>query len=308
MRPILVTGGNRTGTSWTGKMLCLASEVFLVWEPFNCQSPLPLHKHPLATHYRQVLPGESRAVRRFVNRKALFEIVHATPGGPGIGAKAAKLGKILTKAAGYALGSKAPLYKDPTAIMSAEWFQENYNARVVMVVRHPGAYVNSIRRLNWPMCVEEFASQPQLMETLPVSLQEEIHSRIAARNKPREYVLEDASLCWKVFYQVIHQYSKKHPDWIMVRHEDLSLDYINGFKALYESLELTWTPEVEERIEYFCNPVNKVTQGDVCHQFKQNSAALTRVWKNALSQEEQDTVRRITEPVSSLFYHDSTWD
>lgn len=308
MKPILVTGGNRTGTSWVGKTLCLSGELFYVWEPFNCMFPVPLFKHPFKRHYRRVLPGESGAVRSHVRRKAFYEVLHGTPGGRGLVPKLRKTLAVAAIFAGWSVGRKAPLYKDPIALMSAEWFETAFDARVVMVVRHPGAYVNSIKRLGWPMCVEEFANQPQLMETLPDYLQKEIHDRIAARPRPRGYVVEDAALCWKVFHQVVHQYGKDHPDWILVSHEDLSLDYISGFRELYSRLDLKWTEKIAREIHRFCSPENKTVQGDVCHHFTQDSAELTRLWKKVLSPEEKEKTRRITEPVASLFYDDASWE
>ncbi len=308
MKPVLVTGGNRTGTSWVGKALCFSKELFYVWEPFNCMSPIPFARHPFERHYRRVLPEESRKVKSYVRKKAIFELYKGTPGGRGVSAKFRKVFSAVYKHALWAAGRKAPLYKDPIAVMSAEWFQKNFDARVVMVVRHPGAYVNSIKRLNWPMCVEEFASQPLLMNTLPEWLTSEIHSRIAERPRPKGYVTEDAALCWKVFHQVVHQYRNRHPEWILVRHEDISLNYIEGFRALYSKLDLTWDHEIERIIHSHCNSGNETVQGDVCHHFTQNSAELTRLWKENLSPGERETVRLVTEPVASLFYDDSSWE
>ncbi|RKZ00955.1 hypothetical protein DRQ21_11585 [Candidatus Fermentibacteria bacterium] len=308
MKSVLVTGGNRTGTSWVGEMLCLSNELFFVWEPFNCMFPAMFSKHPLKRHYRKLLPEEDSAMKSYVKKKTLSEILNHSEGGKSAGDKIRKLGVVLAKTAGYISGTRAPLYKDPTALMSAEWFEQQFQSRVVLTVRHPGAYVHSIRRLNWPMHVEEFANQPWLMETLPEAIQNEIRERIAQRERPKGFVLEDAALCWKVFHQVIHQYRENHPEWLVVKHEYLSVNYISGFRDLYNSLGLSWTPEVETKVSYFCNPNNKIVQGDVYHEFKQDSASLARLWKNNLTKAEKATIRRITEPVSSLFYSDDSWD
>ncbi len=308
MKPILVTGGNRTGTTWVGKMLSLAEETFFVWEPFNQEYPLPILGHPLKHHYRMILPEETGRVRRFIKAKAFSELICSVKGGHTLKKKAAKLHGLFTAVFNYSSGKTAPLFKDPIALMSAEWMETEFQAQVVVMVRHPGAYVNSIKRLDWATNMEEFAQQPQLMATLPESLQKEIHRRIASRKKPTGYVLEEAALCWKVFYQVVNQYSKKHPDWILVRHEDLSLNYHEEFKKLYASLGLTWTGSIQEKIEQSCSPRNKIVQGEICHASRQNSAAVTRVWKTALSKAEQTTVRRITEPVSQYFYDNSSWE
>lgn len=40
-----------------------------------------------------------------------------------------------------------PLVKDPFALFSAEWFADNFDAEVIVIVRHPAAVVSSIKRL-----------------------------------------------------------------------------------------------------------------------------------------------------------------
>ncbi len=305
---MIVTGGNRTGTSWVGRNLCLSRELFLVWESFNQQDTVPLLKHPLEKHYRRLLPREEPVMADFIRKKMWIEMLRSAEGGPGLRNKLRKLARALSNYYGYITGGKKPLFKDPIALMSAPWLAEEFNARVVLTVRHPGAYVNSIKRLNWPTRVEEFEEQPWLMKTLPETLQEEIRARIASREPPRGYVLEDAALYWKVFYTVVDGYRKTHPGWITVFHEDLSRDYIDGFKALYEKLDLTWTESIEATIEAQCNPGNEVVQGKVSHHFVQDSAGVSVIWKTRLTDGEKSTIRRITEPVSSLYYNDSSWE
>ncbi len=146
------------------------------------------------------------------------------------------------------------------------------------------------------------------MKTLPESLQVEIHERIASRKRPKSFILEDAALCWKVFHTVIHQYRTNHKDWLLVRHEDLSVDYISGFRELYLKLGLRWTDDIESKIDFRCNPNNNVVLGQSNFKTKQNSADLSQLWKKDLNSEEKKIIRDITEPVAELFYDDSNWN
>lgn len=308
MKPILVTGGNRSGTTWVGRMLCFSSRLFLVWEPFNLEKAIEGIGHPLQSHYRMLRRSESGRLHRFILLKTLIELTATVDGGRTPGKKLMKLGEVTGKTVSCLTGRMAPLYKDPIALMSAEWYERKLGTRNVVLIRHPGAYVNSVKRLDWKTNVDEFAEQPWLMETLPGELQDEIHRRISSRETPRGYVLEEAALCWKVFYQVVDRYRKEHPDWIFVRHEDLSMNYLEEFRNLYERLGLGWTGRISERIENACSSRNDVVQGDVAHSERQDSAALVKLWQKSLSPEDQRVIREITEPVARLYYDDQSWE
>ncbi len=309
MRVILVTGGNRMGTSWMGRMLCLSGEAFLVWEPFNHLIPLPgiFPENPLKRHYQRILPEQKPTMRRFIRNRCIMDIIYGAEGSRSLAGRFRKIRNVLRRAILAATGRMIPLLKDPIALMSTEWVAEEYNAAVVLMVRHPAAYVNSVRRLNWRTPVEDFLHQEHLMVDLPSDLQYEIRSRAASRPIPDHYLLEDAALCWKIFHTVVHRYRRDHPEWIVINHENLSRNYLNGFREIYRSLGLSWSNAVAEKIESHCGSCNPVTQGSSIHEFRQDSASLTDAWKNSFSDEEIEKIRDITSPVWELFYEEESW-
>lgn len=297
------------GTSWMGRMLCLSGEAFLVWEPFNHLIPLPgiFPENPLKRHYQRILPEQIPAMRRFIRNRCIMDLIYGAEGSRSPVGRLRKVGNVLRRTAIAAAGRMIPLLKDPIALMSAEWIAEEYDAAVILMVRHPAAYVNSVRRLNWRTPVEDFLQQEHLMADLPPDLQSEIRSRAASRSVPDHYLLEDAALCWKVFHTVVDRYRKDHPEWIVVNHENLSRDYLNGFREIYSSLGLRWSNTVAEKIEFHCGSCNPVTQGSSIHEFRQDSALLTKSWKGSLTDEEIEIIRGITSPVWELFYGKESW-
>ncbi len=309
MRTILVTGGNRMGTSWMGRMLCLSGEVFQVWEPFNHLIPLPsvFPAHPLERHYQRLLPEQKRPMRTHIRNRSIMDIIHGAKGDASLAGRIRKVGNVLRRASLAAAGKMKPLLKDPIALMSAEWIAEEYNAAVIVMVRHPGAYINSVRRLNWRTPVEDFLHQEHLMADLPSDLQSQIRERAASRPEPDHYLLEDAALCWRVFHTVVDRYRRDHPEWKTVRHEYLCQNYLSGFRDIYRFADLTWSAEVESEINSLCCSLNPVTQGTSIHEFRQDSASLAHAWKNSFSDDEIKTIKRITSPVWELFYEEDSW-
>jgi len=310
MRPVLVTGGNRSGTSWLGEMLCLSRELVYIWEPFNFEHERPdiLPSHPLKRHYQRVLPEQQGPMGRFMLWCVLHDVIRFNGRGPGPAELVRKDLKVARIFAELALGRKAPLFKDPIALMSAEWVAERFDARVLMAVRHPAAYVNSVRRLDWRTPVEDFTEQPRLLESLPADLSEALLKRASERPLPEHFDLVDAALCWRVFYTVVNQYRSRHPDWIVVRHEDMCRDYMEGFRRLYDILGLTWSEEVAAGVEGSSGRDNRVVQGDVAHPKTQDSRTLAEIWKGRFTPGELSTIRELSSPAWEAFYPAQTWE
>lgn len=292
-------------------MLVLSGQLFTVWEPFNHLIPVPffMPAHPLSRHYHRLRPEERQRMRRFIRGKTLLDIKRKQPRPPGILGGARKAWGAAWTALGFLAGLKQPLFKDPIALMSAGWMAREFDARVVMLVRHPAAYVASVRRIGWRTPVEDFTTQRELMDWLPPYLAEELLARQSERPKPPEgyFDLTDAALCWKVFHETVHTYRRQHPEWITQRHEDLSIQYMEGFRRLYEKLGLHWGNAQKRAVETHCSPRNRLVRGKVVHELRQNSRALTTAWMGSLQAGEIDRIRRITSPVWERFYSPGSW-
>ncbi len=310
MKPILVTGANRSGTTWVGKMLSCSERLLQVWEPFNSLMP-PESKiagaNPFSRQYHYVLPAQTPAVENYLNRR-IISAAYVT--GEPNQSNLRFLGKIfgtLNNLLDLKLNTKQILFKDPIALLSAEWLAHKYNARVVILIRHPAAYVNSIKRVDWDMSLDELCAQSEFLATLPASLVAEIRDRVNSKSTGDGYNLEDAALSWKVFHQVIYQYQQAHPDWIFVKHEDLCRDFVGGFKDLYSRLALPWSIEVQEKIEQYCDRSKQPELGSQIHILNRNSRLTSQVWKQSLTLQEINRIKEITQNVADLFYGSDSW-
>ena len=96
-----------------------------------------------------------------------------------------------------------------------------FDARVVVVIRHPAAFVASLRAAGWAKFrFRILRDQPALMARAARAVPAEIAA--AAATMPD--AVDVGTLLWRVLHHHIDLLRREHPDWIFVRHEDLSRD------------------------------------------------------------------------------------
>ena len=200
-----------------------------------------------------------------------------------------------------------PLLKDPIALMSARWLVREFGLKCVVMIRHPGAFVASINRLEWNSRPWRWAlAQPELMEQGFTEYREELE---VMRDSDYE-VIDHASMAWKLHHHVIGQLQSEFadsPDWSFVYHEELSNDPVAGFQALYGKLGLTWTAEAEQLIREHSSEANPDQASGKDKALRLNSAANLKAWRNALSEADVTTVKRRVEGVVEQFYPADSW-
>jgi hypothetical protein len=205
----------------------------------------------------------------------------------------------------HRLRHSRPLMKDPIAFFSAEWLAERFGMSVVVIVRHPAAFVSSLSRVGWWYDVRQFLEQPLLMRDVLGPFEEEIR---AHAGHEQEDMVAHASLLWKVIYATALRYRDRHPDWLFVRHEDLSRRPTTSFRDLYERLGLPFTPEVETKIESYSGLENPAeAEAGHVHQLRRDSRANIWNWIERLSPAEIEQVRRATAEVADVFYTPGDW-
>ena len=195
-----------------------------------------------------------------------------------------------------------PLIKDPFAVFSVSWFAERLGCRVVITVRHPAAFASSLKRLNWPFDFRDLLEQPLLMQRwLDID-------RAEMESVQSDDIIGQAALLWRGVYRVIARMMKLHPLFIVVRHEDLSLDPVSGYRDLYTALDLDFTPKVEGIILNASSSENptELSKKKV-HAVRLDSRANLDNWKKRLSADEIVRIRKMTGKTAKLFYSDEEW-
>ena len=292
-KPILVTGAHRSGTTWVGQMLSLDKNTRYIHEPFNIDEK---RISPLKYWYEYV-SEESTQEKQESIYTFMDEIISFS------GAGIAKDFKIINGPRDvyrffrdiYTRAVKRPLIKDPLALMATEWLAQKFNCDVVALVRHPAAFVASLKVKNWTHSFDHFLEQKDLMKKL-----EPFAGQIEKYVKVPPDIIDQGILLWNIDYYILDQYRKNHPDWIIIKHEDLSLDPVGEYKNIYQKLDLNFSKTVENKIRA-SSSASKA--GHLTRDSKKN----IHTWKKRLDPKEIERITKGTESVWKSYYTESDW-
>ena len=306
-RPILVTGSHRSGSTWVGQMIAAHPQVAYIWEPFNPMNPAP--DSPVRYWYEFVTSEREQQFMNFLGPRLRWEStwwteVKASP--TPRRCWGATMRALVTW--WHRLHGRRPLLKDPIAFFSAEWLARAYAADVVVLIRHPAAFVSSVKRLNWRFRVQPLLDQPQLMQRYLEPFRDQLESCRRLQGLRQIDIVDEAILWWRFIHHVIRQYQQQHTDWIFARHEDLSLEPMEKYDELLQRLDLDMTRHVRKAIMTHTakeNPAEAAAK--VVHQLKRNSRANIFNWMKRLTPAEIAKIRRETEDVARHFYTDADW-
>lgn len=209
------------------------------------------------------------------------------------------------------LTKQRSLIKDPFALFSIPWFIQRLACQVVVMVRHPAAFASSLKRLNWTFEIEDLLAQPLLMRDWLLPFQDDMEGVITENKAAEAYatIIDRASLLWRMAYQVVDTLRQQFPQIQVIRHEDLSLDPIPGYQALYTHLGLKFTPVVQKAILQSSSAENpkEVSQKKIFSTSLDSRANLSN-WKRRLTPQEVARIHQVTGPTAALYYPDYTWD
>ena len=305
MRPILVTGINRSGTTWVGETLARGPGIALVYEPFSPNHRRGVFRQATPEWFTYVRDDPSGQLAADLRRTLAFRYSYAAEL-PRIRSPrdAARMVRDAARFARWRRGRRRPLVKDPIAVLAAPWLAADLDMQVVVTIRHPAAYASSMRRLGWTHDFSGFLRQPGLVDELVPSLRGDIE---AMARRPGD-ILDQAALLWNVIHTVVAAYRRDHPDWIFVRHEDLSAAPDPGFRDLCAQLGVEFTADVGQYVAETTGAGNPAEAGrGVNHERRRDSGAAARTWHDRLTAEEVARIRSQTEAVAAAFYGDEDW-
>lgn len=292
-KPILVTGAHRSGTTWVGKIIAHSPLVHYIHEPFNIDYNPGKFK---PGHWFQYITRENETPMY----QQIEELVNNPIPSPAVSPKSKGIRQLLNFFKPLS-GQQRVLIKDPIAVFSVEWLVQRFNMDAVVMIRHPAAFVDSIRERNWTHDFSHFLNQPLLMEEHLSSFKEEI-----VKFTQKKYdIIDQAILLWKLIYYMVGKYREKHPEWLYIKHEDLSLHPVMGFEEIFKYLNIRLSKEIKKMIQEHSNDANPI-DGDV-HSIKRNSKATINKWKNKFTGKEKKKIRDSVEHISRKFYSDKDW-
>ena len=302
-QPILVTGAHRSGTTWVGRMLSADRSTAYISEPLNVWHRRGVYRADVKRWYEYITEENEEkylpAFRELFNfRYHLFLEIRSLHSQKDF----LRMGRDLSIFMNGQLRGQRALLKDPFAVFSTPWFTQKLNCKVVITIRHPGGFASSLKRLNWSFDFRDLLDQPMLMRDHLESDRADMEAMQA------DDIVGQSALLWRMIYRSVHTTRELFPDFKIVRHEDLSLDPVAGYKSLYESLGLTFDEKVRDTILNSSSSENptELSRKKV-HSVKLDSRANMDNWKKRLTSEEITRIRKMTEDISHLFYSDSEW-
>jgi len=304
--PILVTGAHRSGTTWVGKMIAASPEVAYISEPLNVHHRPGVLRVPTKNWYTYIceenqanfLPAFQDTIRFHYHSWLELGSLRSFK----------DVGRMLRDLSWFAGGRfrrAHALLKDPFAVFSAPWFAETLGCQIVIVVRHPLAFVSSLKRLNWDFDFRNLLAQPLLMR----DYLEPFHDEMKASLVTPKDIIAQGSLLWRMVYTVVAEFRELYPKFWVVHHEDLSYQPEVEFRQLYADLGLAVTPKVRQAL------VNSSQSGNPeelskrkVHAVNLDSRANLTNWKKRLTDEESQRIRVLTMDIAEKFYSVESWN
>jgi len=196
-----------------------------------------------------------------------------------------------------------PLLKDPIALLSAEYLASEFHADVVVMIRHPAAFVASHIERGWRFPFGDLLAQERLMDVFLGPFAGRMEAEVSHPGSE----VEHAALVWAVLYAVVSGYSRQHPNWLFLRHEDLARQPMEGFRGLADHIAVPFSPQLAQAVQRNSFADRGVQAHGDSNAIRRDSAAVVGSWRERLPPSETVKIRRLTEGVSEAFYSGGDW-
>lgn len=305
---IFVSGAIRSGTTFTGRVLSLPSEVDYIHEPYN-QSQFKFGNLEPCPYVRlEIDTEEMQTYHQFTKRLFQYDIKlpNYIPENDPWFKRISKLtlgsrGPFYLRLARLNYLHKAAVIKDPIAIFLAEYLYTYFKVKPVILIKHPISFVVSLKRKNWWENPSKLANQHDLIKDY---FADEPDYFLKQWSSP----LEAAAAYWRIIYKILLSQSNKYTDWHIVKHEEMSQSPLTYFNDLYQALDLPWSKAIEQKIINMTDGSgkNKVTQNKI-HSLRRNSSEIFNASVESLTLEEREMIFNVVQDVALQIYPRSSF-
>lgn len=298
---LIVVGPHRSGSTWIGQ--CLASGYcgFYIDEPFHINRRAGLFNYDINDWY--VNADEVEKPNLFYDafldvlsmRYNWFAEATRIRSVKDLG-RMCRDGFKVTKARSTGC---LPVVKDPFALFSIDWLRARFPLCVVVLARHPAAFVSSIIKKNWEFDFENFR---YLLPVLPKDISDKLLQHIAQR----EDILSQACLLWEIIHDQILKLRSENTDDYFIRYEDFVADPVGASKSIVTHFNLPECIIDAGFIERSSSSTNSKTQYQVGVYGKRDSIyrdskSAMNEWRERLSDSQVNYIRTETEQLARKF-------
>jgi len=303
---ILVTGIQRSGTTFTSTILGRAPLIIYLPEPFNPDYGIEgTSKHFPIIDMQNMNDRNKLLLKDLFTYKARYKKIYTRDSIPKKVIKYIfsnraniryRLNGIISK------NNQRFLIKDPDAAFLSEYMVKKHNCQALFMVRHPCAVLCSFQRLGW---VFDFTD---IMENIAM-LEEHFSEYIPLIQKDSKTIVEQVGLLWVIVNKMLNIFSQRNNNWMTVIHENLCREPEKTFQNIFDWAGIHLTENIRIEINRKTNSNNPIlAQNNKLHEFSRNSEKLADFWKSTIDDKERAVIKNITEPVSSLYYDDQSWE
>jgi len=300
---ILVVGGPRMGTTWVAEALSHAEGAIWInepdneWpDPFALKAKLPLGRFPILDESDPDPPAYlelwQRAFAGFHQSGPLLALAdrlenwertrrdlwralcdHANPRVTPWLRVLVSLARPPSKRA----AARLVVVKSVHSPLALEWVASRVRPRVLVVLRHPFNTIASWLEFGWGGCYLD--THPKVRERFADPW------AFPQLGEDRSLV---AAVTWEValFTSVLRAAVQAHPDWLVISHESLCADPLDGFRKIYADLGLTWTQGVER----FVRDSNRPGRG---YETARLAADQADRWKHRLTRQHVEEIWQV---------------
>ena len=269
-----ITGMHRSGTTWVGQMVDRALPGCVIHEPLNAHAGLkgvdkwyygPAEKSQVTTLVGEMIQGR-RSFRRWRSKDGFLKNLARSIGG-------SRYERDLAAALGS--GSPTLLLKDPFLIRVGSVLAEAFDAKGVILVRHPAALINSLKRMEWTL--------PDLDGLEPGPAQAD----------PKLQFAFDVGRFWSTLYAEVVTQLAETPDHLrLVRHEDMCVEPIQIGEEIMTHLGIPANEKAQEFLRVSTSGSAGEMSGTQLHNMHRDARKLVFSWRESLSPAEIEAVRQ----------------
>lgn len=315
-KPILLSGLPRSGTTWTADVISHAKNVFYMHEPDNERLYLKtlflkdgVHRYPYLKKGDES-PLYFKLWQDLFHNRTFSEMfpkkyeVNAYLLERELGRKSGEIHESFfqftsQQARNKTLKKRIDQQKKPEGkrlfiksiynMLALEWLASRFDFIPVVIIRHPANIISSYLKLKFPDSSRNIFQQEPLVR----DYFQEIYPQIREKTDRVEKMAAQIG----GIYHVLEKQLAHHPEWILLRHEDLCLDPIGRFKELYERLGLKWKLSTRR----FIQERNRPGEG-----FKAKRVAEEEInkYQSLLDERQIKKIREVYQLFGNPFYSD----
>jgi hypothetical protein len=218
--PILITGSHRSGKSYTTKGLNIKNHFNIIHEPLNKDSGIGWIGLNNLCYFTYINESNSHIFKKEFDRTIYhydYRVVKQFYSNIGLG-NISKILKDIIRSLRYKFNNRRALLDDPFAVFSAEWFYEEYNSDIIIMIRHPASFVSSLKLLNYKFDFSHILDQKNLVEN---KLKHYLPELIEFTTKQKS-IVEQGEFLWRMIYDVVSRFRDTYNSkWLFVRFEDV---------------------------------------------------------------------------------------